>query len=52
MLDLSMSMPNRLACAILLEDIDGADFLFGKLSQSEQHNFREWPIWKLYEDLR
>lgn len=52
MLDPSMSILNRLACAILLEDIDGADFLFGKLSQSEQHDFREWPIGKLYEDLR
>lgn len=47
----TISITYRLACLILLEDREGANFLFGKLSESDQQDFREWPIWKLYEDL-
>lgn len=50
-LDSSISTTIRLACWILLENKDEVEFLFGRLDEACRRNLREWPIWKLYEDL-
>lgn len=50
-LDPGISIDIRLACWILLENKDEVEFLLGKLDENYRQVFREWPIWKLYEDV-
>ena len=46
-----MSVQRELACALLLEEREEAQFLSSQLSDDARAMMQEWPIWELYQQL-
>ncbi|GED08002.1 hypothetical protein [Cellulosimicrobium cellulans] len=49
--DDEMSVQRELACALLLEEREEAQFLSSQLPDDARAMMQEWPIWKLYRQL-
>lgn len=49
--DTTLVSETRVACAVLLEEMDDAQFLVGKLTEAELDRIKTWPIWHLFQRL-